>query len=308
MLASLDRLRERGRNGGLSTSMWHVISNLLRICDNAHIGLAEMPQDSSPIHPARVHDGMAYMPEDNSLSVVESLAFKQEEPEYFYLLGLLRELGHYHRHKNRDFGDGAAWDWAAKYIASLPHTVRIDNAIVRIEDRVLRELDFARVEERYYFYRLSDHDLEHAKFALERVMKVEDKFLQHALMKDAVLSYARPFSKSRGYFGKKYALPEKYVPAAQKELHRRLMFYRDQVFAHTDIASKTPQLSRFKTDKGFWYPMSFKSLSPEDLLSSVPEIELLVSAVMERNIVAMSDIQTKVFDMLPYNPRRAEQE
>ena len=46
-------------------------------------------------------------------------------------------------------------------------------------------------EEQYKFHRLADHDLEHAELVLERIPNCEDKFLQHALIKDAVLSASK---------------------------------------------------------------------------------------------------------------------
>ena len=267
-----------------------------------------MPQDASPIHPAKLQGGMAYLPEENAMSVNESMLATETDLESFYIFGLLRELGHHHRHGASQVGDGAAWDWAKKYIDSLPPGVRSDERIVHVVDQVSKELNFAKVEERYTFHRLCDHDLGNAKFALEHLEQVEDELAQHALMKDAVLSYARPFSRSHGYFSKRHTLPDTFVPEEHRNLHKRLMFYRDQVFAHTDINAKQPRVSRFKMERGFWYPMSFKGLSPEELMPHVAEMLSLVASVTERNQEEIARIQAEVLDRIPYRPRQADGE
>lgn len=172
----------------------------------------------------------------------------------------------------------------------------------RLSDRKASLQDLA--EEQCVFHRLANQDFQEAELTIERILQVEDKIIQHALIKVAVVSYARPFSKNFGVH-KSYRLPAKeYVPREMYDLHKKMMIHRNQVFAHTDITARSPQMARFKGREGFVYPMSFRGFPPDEFLPLVPQMKGLVKSVMEKNIQAERRILHDVFDKVPYQPRQ----
>ncbi len=135
-----------------------------------------------------------------------------------------------------------------------------------------------RAEERYIFYRLADQDWEHADFALDHVDQNTDEFVRHSLVMDAVVSYIRPFCKCKGVF-QSYFRNKNFVPKEHKDLHERMLFFRHQVFAHTDITARQPQVGRLKTRTGYFYYMGFKGLWVNEFVPLIPRIKKLILSV-----------------------------
>ncbi len=100
-----------------------------------------------------------------------------------------------------------------------------------------------------------------------------------ALIRDAIVSYIRPFSKNRGRIFKKIRLDDCFVPSKHKALHKDLLRSRDQVFAHTDIDAHDPTLARFPVKSGYIYPIAFRNLSVKSFVDKLPEISALIQEV-----------------------------
>ncbi len=136
-------------------------------------------------------------------------------------------------------------------------------------------------EEFYVFLRFADADMSQAQIALDHLPKVEGDFLRLCLLKDAAISYCRPFKKSHGVFNKTLRLDESYIPVHLKDLHTELINLRDQVFAHTDIGVRSPVLHCWTHEPKRIFPIQFKSHSYLQLLGQEQEIRLLFNAVLD---------------------------
>lgn len=135
-------------------------------------------------------------------------------------------------------------------------------------------------EEFYVFLRFADGDISQALIALDHLPEVEADFLRLCLLKDAAISYCRPFKKSRGAFNKSLKLDNSYVPVCFIGLHTELVDLRDQVFAHTDIDVRSPVLHCWTREPKPIFPIQFKSHNYPQLLAREQEMRSLFIAVL----------------------------
>ena len=111
-------------------------------------------------------------------------------------------------------------------------------------------LDEKQKTELYKLYRLYSMDFDmaiHTLNALKRYPKHTNRYrllqwVRYSLLRDAVVSYARPFSGNRGILFKSHSLSLRLVPKEFRVLHSRLINLRSQLFAHTDLTYKDPKV------------------------------------------------------------------
>jgi hypothetical protein len=158
--------------------------------------------------------------------------------------------------------------------------------------------------EEYSFLRLYSIDFDMAKQACDLLATQSAPTLQYCILRDIVVSYARPFSGNRGTFLKSHRLPVALVPLSMRGLHEELATLRDQVFAHTDQDFRRPQLARIdRSDGSGWYPMGFRNPSYESLLARTAEIRTMIVALedlvngevrsREKGFDALNDVQNR---------------
>lgn len=129
------------------------------------------------------------------------------------------------------------------------------------------------------FLRLCEKDLLLAMSSIRMIRRYQKMDVKFALIRDAIISYARPFSANRGRIIKKHELDGSFVPSNYKSLHDELIHFRDQVFAHTDIDAYDPKLVRWPAKAGYIYPMGFKGLSVEPFIDKLKNISILIRDV-----------------------------
>ena|ERR1051326_3740397 len=61
-------------------------------------------------------------------------------------------------------------------------------------------------EETYVFLRMADGDISEAFMALDHLRRTRSQFIRLTLIRQATVSYCRPFTKCRGSFKKKHQL------------------------------------------------------------------------------------------------------
>jgi hypothetical protein len=99
-------------------------------------------------------------------------------------------------------------------------------------------------EERYVFFRFCAGDIQECKKTLALLDDATNDLIRLALIKSAIISYARPFSGNQPQYREagKWRLDASFVPLAHIETHRRAIEYRNKLIAHTDIPHRKPQL------------------------------------------------------------------
>jgi hypothetical protein len=138
---------------------------------------------------------------------------------------------------------------------------------------------YSKDDIQYRFYRLFSVDLDTARYSLRMLRRYRRSDIRFCILRDLIVSYARPFSGNKGPSGGGHSLSLKYVPAEYRPLHNELLDLRMQVFAHTDFAYHDPRLSKWDTDQGPIFPMSLRRPGYEGLLSRTKRIRELVDFV-----------------------------
>ncbi len=134
--------------------------------------------------------------------------------------------------------------------------------------------------EYYAFMRLADSDLDSALRSIKSLRRVKHPDSVSAIVRDSLVSYARPFTGNRGVVKKRnLRLIESLVPDELKTSHEKVMNIRDQIVAHTDVSYRKPIVGEFKGKSSKLYPISYKAFYYEDILKLPKILEPLIMMV-----------------------------
>jgi hypothetical protein len=108
-------------------------------------------------------------------------------------------------------------------------------------------LEYIDQEDKFTYYRsLATDYLERARTALELLNHYFDldPRLHMPLVRDAIISYAALFGKSKGRVSPKWQLEKKtFVPQHLQDVHRKICDYRDAIIAHCDLNPRDPRVT-----------------------------------------------------------------
>ena len=156
----------------------------------------------------------------------------------------------------------------------------------------------------YGFLRLYSIDLEMARQSCDLLTTIAELQAQHAILRDAVISYCRPFSGNRAKDGSTHHLSLRFVPRDLRELHDELFDLRMQAFAHTDVEFRRPQIGRWpRAAGGANYVMGFRNPSYDDLLRRLPELRELVCQVENAVNTKVRECETRFERLYAAHPR-----
>ena len=116
-----------------------------------------------------------------------------------------------------------------------------------------------------------------------------DPNLRMPLMRDAIISYAVLFGKSRGRASYKWQLEtETFVPHNLQEVHKKLCTIRDVIIAHCDLGPRNPKVTSVGIvlkGKGYYWN-DYKALIPQfrELIEAVTKN--LKSYIAQENLVS----------------------
>ena len=138
---------------------------------------------------------------------------------------------------------------------------------------------YTREDIQYRFHRLYAIDLDSVAHSLRLLRRYRRADIRFCIFRELVVAYSRPFSGNRSPGGGKHHLSLSFVPKEHRSLHDELVELRMQLIARTDFSVHEPRVSMWKTARGPVFPMKFRRPNYEGLLSRVPEIASLVTAV-----------------------------
>jgi len=99
------------------------------------------------------------------------------------------------------------------------------------------------LEEEYVLSRMATGDFDQAKRSLLMVKRYKRPEVIIALIKDAIISYSRPFSSNRGGFRKKkLKIGNDVIPNDQRKFHNKILMIRNNLVAHTNLKYRNPKL------------------------------------------------------------------
>jgi hypothetical protein len=145
--------------------------------------------------------------------------------------------------------------------------------------------------EQYQFIRLWEHDLNLAIYTLKTLKRYKKDDVRNALLRDIIVTYARPFSVNKGKEIKKHKLSLKFVPKQKRKLHDELIDLRNQLFAHTDLPFKNPKVGKWDFGHYKMFPMSFKGFDYKKVHRKIEEITNLINEVHLNLVTEIKDIE-----------------
>ncbi len=145
--------------------------------------------------------------------------------------------------------------------------------------------------EQYQFIRLWEHDLNLAIYTLKTLKRYKKDDVRNALLRDIIVTYARPFSLNKGKEIKKHKLSLKFVPSQKRNLHDELIDLRNQLFAHTDLPFKNPKVGKWDFGHYKMYPMSFKGFDYKNMHRKIDEITNLVKEVHQNLVNKIRELE-----------------
>ena len=148
-------------------------------------------------------------------------------------------------------------------------------------------------EEQYYFYRLYSIDFDTTRHTLRVLKRYRRQDVRVSILRDIVVSYARPFSGNRGENTRNHQLVKKFVPVEFRALHEELLRLRCEQFAHTDRTYYKPKAANWSRPGRKWFPMSFRGYDYYKLDAQVPTIERLVAAVERKLQLEIDSIEIR---------------
>lgn len=134
--------------------------------------------------------------------------------------------------------------------------------------------------EKYLFHRLSYNDILQAIQSLSVLKRYKKRDVRFALLRDFVVSYARPFVGSKGFVCNNHKLNESLVPKDSKELHKDIIHIRHKLFAHNDLNFRDPKVVNWSEAGILSFPMSFKGSGYEKLDDHHPDMLKLAEVVL----------------------------
>jgi hypothetical protein len=137
-----------------------------------------------------------------------------------------------------------------------------------------------KLEEEYAFYSFAKDDLIEAFSSLKAITKYKRNIAVSALVKVAVISYSRPFKNCRGKYKACYKLQNDIIPDQYKSLHQKIITYRDQIFAHTDIDVRRPDIKKFKIENKTSIAITYRGFSSKDFLHEIEKMKKLIECIV----------------------------
>jgi len=152
------------------------------------------------------------------------------------------------------------------------------------------------IEERYIFYWLAMVDMDRVLKCISYIESLEDDFLKDAMVRDAVVSYMRPFSGNEGIHQRKgLKVPTSSIPANLKSQHTEIETYRQKLFAHMDISFQSPKLECYEINGKKHYSFTTKGYERTHVQHLVKPLGKLAKIVRSYLMKELNKIEQKHF-------------
>lgn len=151
-------------------------------------------------------------------------------------------------------------------------------------------------EEQYVFYRMALGDIQSARRVCDLASKQADNEIKCSMIRDAIVTYCRPWSRCNGKFGHR-KLDKQISDQLNVDIHEKLMQWRDQIIAHSDIDVRDPKLHYWT--RGNIFPIVLKGFyasdmpKEEEIKSICEKLEgILLLKIKESEEVFLAEIKT----------------
>lgn len=151
----------------------------------------------------------------------------------------------------------------------------------------------AKHDDRLALAHLALIDMERVQKSIEYFWDTDDKHLKSALLRDAVISYAKPFSSNRFSDGSKgLRIYGNIVPKELADTHEEILALRNKLIAHTDMTAQKPKVEEYQDEVGCNFSMT---VSGYEVIHKDHLIEPLLSLAkaVHANLIRDRSYQTK---------------
>ncbi|HBG26406.1 MAG: hypothetical protein A2Y10_06435 [Planctomycetes bacterium GWF2_41_51] len=107
---------------------------------------------------------------------------------------------------------------------------------------------------------------------------IAHKTVTPALIRDAVVQYGSTFKFANINRKQKHKLDDSIIPKEYQSLHRQMIKYRDQIYAHIDFEARNPV--KVKDEKNISYKISDSSL--QDCINNIPTMKALILHILQK--------------------------
>ena len=135
--------------------------------------------------------------------------------------------------------------------------------------------------------------MERVQKSIEYLRNTENKDLKTALFRDAVISYAKPFSNN--YYSdqtKGLRISSNHIPKKLKNFHNEVLALRDNFIAHTDMSIQGLRVDKYQDEMGDNYSMcisGYGTIHKDYLIDPLFELAKAVHSSLLRS----RSVQTK---------------
>ena len=99
-------------------------------------------------------------------------------------------------------------------------------------------------------------DMERVQKSIGYLRDTDDEYLKSVLFRDAVISYARPFTSNRfSDQSKGLRISDNHVPKELADTHKEVLALRDELIAHTDMTLQKPKIEKYQDELGHNFSM-----------------------------------------------------
>lgn len=153
-------------------------------------------------------------------------------------------------------------------------------------------------EQRYVHFVSSIDNLNDAWRILQLIKESGDSPLVGPAFMFALIEYSKPYKTSRGDVLASHRLDSQCVPTRNKDLHAKVLEFRDTILAHTDLTVKESQIYVLEAQSGKKTTTIVQTIiNPTDLLAQIDNIIDLIEATL----LVMYDEVKKLEQDLPLN-------
>ena len=130
-------------------------------------------------------------------------------------------------------------------------------------------------------------DMDRVQKSIECLRDTHDKYLKSALLRDAVISYAKPFSGNRfSDQSKGLRISDNHVPKELADTHKEILALRDELIAHTDMTLQKPEIGKRQDEVGHNYSMTvsgYETIYKDHLIDPLFNLAKAVHASLLRS-------------------------
>jgi hypothetical protein len=129
-------------------------------------------------------------------------------------------------------------------------------------------------------------DMERVQKSIEYLRTTNDEYLRSVLFRDAVISYAKPFTNNRfSDQSKGLRIGNNHVPRELADAHKEVLALRDELIAHTDMTAQKPAVEKYTDEVGYNFSMTvsgYEVIHKDQLVDPLLKLSKAVHASLIR--------------------------